>query len=248
MINDEKDVGFERLFKKCQECGIDPSVFLKEKLLELEERKRIMLTPAVKWYLENKMRYYEFAQKVLNRDLTDAERFGKHEHLSDWIERKIYSSRSGNELDTMEREALLSSYHSRCAHCGAKIDTDNMHVDHITPKRQGGSDEILNLQPLCKRCNLGKGAFVEDTAEAAARPWFETVNKLLSGNVELTYLKRYCVLARDSRCCKKCGRSSKETELKVIPRVSLQDGGQLVYDNLISVCIYCNDQSAEEVH
>jgi len=240
MHSDKEPLRFQELASKCLECGIEPAVFLNEKMLELEERKRILLTPTANWYRNNKTHYEAFVQKVLRRDLTEAERFGKHEKLSEWIERKIFPSGLGLTLDASTKNKLLEDYNSRCVHCGKILTVENMQVDHILPRTQGGSDEILNLQPLCEDCNQGKSAFTEDTAEAAARPWFEPTHRLLKGKVRLTSLKRYCVLARDRRRCRKCGRSSSEVELVVMPRVSERDGGQLVYDNLVTICRYCN--------
>ncbi len=40
-----------------------------------------------------------------------------------------------------------------CTKCGAAQD---LHFDHIIPHSRGGSDEVLNLQLLCRTCNLAK--------------------------------------------------------------------------------------------
>jgi hypothetical protein len=46
-----------------------------------------------------------------------------------------------------------------CQACGAKASADNpLHVDHITPRKHGGTNDPSNLQVLCATCNLGKGA------------------------------------------------------------------------------------------
>ena len=67
------------------------------------------------------------------------------------------------------RLAGYGGFWYRCAHCGkwcgrpgterAYIPDDaKMEVDHIRPWSQGGSDELWNLQPLCKPCNRSKSA------------------------------------------------------------------------------------------
>lgn len=35
-----------------------------------------------------------------------------------------------------------------------------IHLDHIKPKALGGSDELENLQVLCRECNLTKRALI----------------------------------------------------------------------------------------
>ena len=45
-----------------------------------------------------------------------------------------------------------------CCSCGrsAKEHGITLEVDHIIPRSKGGTDELDNLQTLCKKCNIGK--------------------------------------------------------------------------------------------
>ena len=40
-----------------------------------------------------------------------------------------------------------------CAHCGT---TEDLTVDHILTSSRGGTDDLANLQILCRRCNSHK--------------------------------------------------------------------------------------------
>jgi len=43
----------------------------------------------------------------------------------------------------------------RCKFCGS---TENLEIDHIKPLSRGGSNDLVNLQILCKPCNRKKWA------------------------------------------------------------------------------------------
>lgn len=45
-----------------------------------------------------------------------------------------------------------------CRYCGRKAPDVVLHVDHIDPVANGGTNEITNLVTACQDCNLGKGA------------------------------------------------------------------------------------------
>lgn len=63
------------------------------------------------------------------------------------------------------RYRVLSRDRFRCVTCGASPAKDievELHVDHITPWSRGGLNIEQNLRTLCSRCNLGKGARIED--------------------------------------------------------------------------------------
>lgn len=53
-----------------------------------------------------------------------------------------------------EFQEMVNFFEGCCVKCG--IDGDIV-KDHIVPIYQGGSDSISNLQPLCSKCNGGKG-------------------------------------------------------------------------------------------
>lgn len=45
-----------------------------------------------------------------------------------------------------------------CQYCGATPPAVILHVDHIIPVKDGGSNVVDNLLTACEACNLGKGA------------------------------------------------------------------------------------------
>ena len=55
-----------------------------------------------------------------------------------------------------------SKHYYTCVQCGArKEDGATLHVDHIIPVSRGGTDELDNLQTLCKECNLNKSDLIQ---------------------------------------------------------------------------------------
>lgn len=61
------------------------------------------------------------------------------------------------------RTSVYLMYNGHCAYCGKQIDYKDMQVDHATPLRIGGADDISNYMPACRSCNHYKAAFdIED--------------------------------------------------------------------------------------
>ena len=44
-----------------------------------------------------------------------------------------------------------------CVRCGKKLRRGDADIDHIIPQSCGGSDDIDNLQCMCRNCNRSKG-------------------------------------------------------------------------------------------
>jgi len=55
-----------------------------------------------------------------------------------------------------EWELLKKQYNYTCPSCGRKEPNIKLSEDHIIPLSKGGSDNIENMQPLCKNCNCKK--------------------------------------------------------------------------------------------
>lgn len=52
---------------------------------------------------------------------------------------------------------LFKKQNGKCAFCNACI-KKGYHADHIIPLSKYGENDILNIQLLCRKCNLSKGA------------------------------------------------------------------------------------------
>ena len=74
-------------------------------------------------------------KSVRSQRLTDARKLGRH--------------------TKQEWDEMLLFFDNTCVKCGSK---EYICKDHITPIYQGGCDSIVNLQPLCKKCNSAKGS------------------------------------------------------------------------------------------
>lgn len=55
------------------------------------------------------------------------------------------------------RFRVLEKAKKRCELCGASSSVTQIDVDHIVPRSRGGSNDISNLQALCRTCNAQKG-------------------------------------------------------------------------------------------
>lgn len=50
--------------------------------------------------------------------------------------------------------SINGKYQCRC--CGKWFSKKDIDIDHIIPQNKGGTDDLWNLQPMCKHCNRSK--------------------------------------------------------------------------------------------
>lgn len=72
-----------------------------------------------------------------------------------WLRKKIIKQNGGSHTFG-EWESLKAQYNWTCPSCGKVEPNIRLTEDHITPLSKGGSNNIENIQPLCRSCNAKK--------------------------------------------------------------------------------------------
>lgn len=132
-----------------------------------------------RWNKENKQRLIEYSRKwaEANKDKVKASRDAYIKRSPDKLKasRAAYKKRNpektavdrsarrarlrnaSGSISVKEIRAIAKLQKNRCAACNDKIDKAR-HVDHIVPLAKNGSNDKTNIQLLCPRCNMQKGA------------------------------------------------------------------------------------------
>jgi 5-methylcytosine-specific restriction endonuclease McrA len=114
------------------------------------------------YYAKNKARIVlqqtEYTRR--NRDAYNARlrawRKANPEKVQVWVRNrraKLKGSKGSHTLDDIK--ALMESQSGKCVYCLCDIRL-SFQVDHIVPVALGGANDKVNLQLLCKPCNLDK--------------------------------------------------------------------------------------------
>lgn len=82
-----------------------------------------------------------------------------HVPMSHGERRRMRVKQNGGAHTRAEWLALCEQYGNRCLRCGKKRPLSK---DHVIPVLLGGSNDISNIQPLCRSCNSSKGASIVD--------------------------------------------------------------------------------------
>jgi hypothetical protein len=75
------------------------------------------------------------------------------------------------------QKAVFFRDHGKCIFCGkdltgiiAQVDIKGLHYDHIVPLKQGGMNDVSNIQLTCSSCNLKK--HTTSTTSKIYRRWY----------------------------------------------------------------------------
>lgn len=105
-----------------------------------------------------KLREYHKAYRAANRERIAAQQRAYQQANRDKL-RVFASTRAARKIENGgshtadEWQELCAWFDNACVCCGA---TTRLVVDHVLPVSKGGTDDISNVQPLCKPCNSRK--------------------------------------------------------------------------------------------
>ena len=60
-----------------------------------------------------------------------------------------------------DKRQLFDQQQSKCVYCGNKYLSNELQIEHMIPKVQGGPDNIRNSQLACRSCNQAKGTLTD---------------------------------------------------------------------------------------
>lgn len=73
--------------------------------------------------------------------------------------------KNGGRHTKSQWDFLKAAYDYKCRMCGRKEPEIKLTKDHIVPLGSGGTNDISNIQPLCRSCNSKKGLLYINLAE-----------------------------------------------------------------------------------
>lgn len=81
------------------------------------------------------------------------------DRISEYLEmRNPFGDSNLDAVPGSRRYLVLKRSGGRCEACGVSSKETQIDVDHIVPRSKGGSNDISNLQALCRTCNAQKRA------------------------------------------------------------------------------------------
>jgi 5-methylcytosine-specific restriction endonuclease McrA len=98
------------------------------------------------------------------------------------------------KLTKAERQQVYEKCKGHCAYCGCELHYKDMQVEHVTPLRICGADELDNMLPACRSCNHYKSTL---DLEGFRNYLSGLHDRMLRDNVNYRTLNRFGLITRN---------------------------------------------------
>ena len=140
---------------KCYWASMNGSLVSEERRNKISgTMKKLGISPVVKWKKGIKSPFISSGEKHPNWKNGISKTPGYGAMLVN--KRNARKLNNGGLYTVEEWENLKRKYDYMCLCCKKREPEVKLTVDHIIPLSRGGSDNIENIQPLCKSCNSKK--------------------------------------------------------------------------------------------
>ena len=175
----------------CRSCS---SKLSREWAKENPEKRRLINKKSALLHAEEekaKKREMSPEKRAKKNKATAAWRKANMEKVLMWNRLRRHRDRAAGKVPhRFEIGMLMCEQDARCTYCQALLSGD-FHIDHKTPVSRGGTNELDNLQLLCKTCNLKKSA---KTHEEYSILTGYTATELLERNERLLFEREFGLL------------------------------------------------------
>ena len=65
---------------------------------------------------------------------------------------------TSSESKRLWRRAIKEHFNCTCVYCGGIYEKNELTIDHVKPRSNGGDSSLRNLVPACRKCNKDKGS------------------------------------------------------------------------------------------
>ena len=128
----------------------DPET-MHRKLEGAKARRQANLEQAREW--ERRYRREKLDRQSEAKRLREWRRANPEKAKAQYYRRYAREREGGPSFTAQEWADLCARYDNRCLKCGVQKD---LTPDHVKPLSKNGSNNISNIQPLCRSCNCSK--------------------------------------------------------------------------------------------
>jgi 5-methylcytosine-specific restriction endonuclease McrA len=111
----------------------------------------------------NRRLYYQRHREQMLAQSAEYHRAHPEVGKARWQNYRARKAAAGGSFTSAQWLTLVATYDGRCAYCG---ESRPLEPEHKIPLARGGSNEITNIVPACRRCNARKHLLTDEEFRA----------------------------------------------------------------------------------